>query len=168
MTHVCVVQQNSLKHLNSMNYHCVNKFQSKTSTTEIVINTKVSHPAINRVKRIQQESGLQAVRDYWSPVCSSGPTHPSPGVYPDRSTMNSSDEVGHSPNASRAPFQPRLCRRRVPIELESLDQQQLGSRDSDRDIPLVSNPVQYTSPHTPGYLPKIMQLTLKDKVKSLL
>ena len=98
----------------------------------------MSHPAINRVKRIQRESGLQAVRDYtdqantrdssWSPVCSSGPTHPSPGVYPDRSTMDSSDEVGHSPNASRAPFQPRLCRRRVPIELESLDQQQLGSR----------------------------------------
>ena len=77
----------SLKLLNSMNCHDANKLQSKTPTTEIVTNTKVSNPAINRVKRIQL-------------------------------------------------LQPRLCRQDqpVPIELESLDQQQLGSRDSDKGI----------------------------------
>ena len=42
-----------IKSFNRMNCHCVNEFQSKTPTTEIVTNTKVSNPTINRVKRIQ-------------------------------------------------------------------------------------------------------------------
>ena len=95
---------------------------------------------------VREHPGLQGVRDYtdqantrdcnWSPVCSPGPTHPSPDMYPDRSTMDSSDEVGHSSNSSRALLQPRFCRQDqpVPIELESLDQQHLGSRDNDEGI----------------------------------
>ena len=47
--------------------------------------------------------------------------------------MDSTDEV---PNSSRTLLQPGLCRQNqpVPIKLESLDQQQLGSRDSDEGI----------------------------------
>ena len=69
---------------------------------------------------VREHPGLQGVRDYtdqanardcnWSPVYSPGPTHPSPGMYPDRSTMDSTDEVGHSPNSSRTLLQLRLCR----------------------------------------------------------
>ena len=50
--------------------------------------------------------------------------------------MDSIDEDGYSPNCSKALLQPSLCRQDqlVPIKLESLDQQQLGSRDSDKGI----------------------------------
>ena len=68
--------------------------------------------------------------------------------------MDSTDEDRHSPHCSRALLQPGLCRedQLIPIELESPDQQQLGSRDSDRGVshsPSIPACPASTSPQSP-------------------
>ena len=67
----------------------------------------------------------------------SGSTYFPPGIDSVEPLMDLTDEGGHSPHCSRAWLQPGFCRedQLIPIKLESPDQRQLGSRDSDRGVP---------------------------------
>ena len=117
----------------------------QTPTAEVVTNTKVSNRIINTEKSSQRVRGhpySPGVRDHTYhdntllSEYNSGSTYSSPDVDSVEPLMDSTDEDGHSPYCSRVLLKPGLCRQDqlIPIKLESPDQQQLGSRNSDRGV----------------------------------
>ena len=86
-----------------MNCHCMNKPQNRTSTTELVTDTKVvistdmgsEIPQPQVVSEITPDMPVQeSTKKYQVSILGSS------DIDPDKSTMESADRDGHSPNCN--------------------------------------------------------------------
>ena len=132
-----------------MNFHCVNDQDihyrdSVTFQGVKLCNQRSKENTIwvrghSYLQSVREFTDHAIIRDYSYVVghqTSFGFTNPSLDSDPDKLPMIPCDEVGHSLNCGRSLLQPSFCRQdqRVPIQLESPDWRQLGSRSSNRGI----------------------------------